>query len=877
MLMERSHIKRKMNFRERIDSVKAAFTGLPGTSLLSMAQKFSPLYGEPPRRSTEDWIDLFNKSPRMNPIHQIASDVGTSAYGVFTKNDSKKIKLIDSQLEKLFKTPSPNETMTEYVLFYITQVYLLLPSGEAFWIKERSGLGKVTELWPVPPNWVLEIPSVTKAYFTIYPQGNIQASPIHVPPRDMVYFKKPNIVNPYLRGIGRAEGIGDEIETDEYMAKYQKRYFFNDAIPPMVGMMPGADEATVNRTGEVWQQKYGGYNNKHKMAWLNFDAKFQILKETAKDMDFIESRKYLRDVSNQHFNIPPELFGILENSNRSTIDAAYYLYTKNVLRKELKFIDDTLNRQLVPEFSQTIYVEHDNVVPEDDEFKLKKASEGLKNGGIIVDEWRRANGWDELPNGAGKILYTPLNMIPTKLDGTSLVPNIAPEPEPPKQVKKKITIEMKEGMWQVFDKAAIKNERAFINVLKKYFQRQQDEINQSLEKGVKKITDNPDDLLNWKEENNKLIAQLNPQWQRSFQEGVETANELFGFGLSFEVFNPKFLNWVEEFGAEQVKGINDVTKDKLRRTLSEGVEGGESIPKLRDRVSQVMGEAKTSRAVKIARTETHNTVGAGTFETYGAAQVRQKEWLTSLDGRERDSHAAINGQVVGMNQAFSNGLMYPGDPSGNASEVVNCRCTLLPVLDGKEVPNPEQWARDQGLAENINYQGMDADIATKVNNELFELNSKYPAMKGKIKNIETFSGTEWDGAAVYSADTNTLKFNNFIFGNKNADELLRSYQTGFTFDPSILGTVKHEFGHAAWTNLLTEAEQSKIRRELTSLVSKNKRQIEQLSKYAHSHSQGMEAVAELFNAKVNGTKFEAGQVTKIDKALKPLWDKLGLE
>jgi SPP1 gp7 family putative phage head morphogenesis protein len=150
--------------------------------------------------------------------------------------------------------------------------------------------------------------------------------------------------------------------------------------------------------------------------------------------------------------------------------------------------------------------------------------------------------------------------------------------------------------------------------------------------------------------------------------------------VSFDVLNPRFLDWVDKNGAEAVKNINDTTKEKLRTTLSEGITDGEGIPKLKNRVLGVMGEAKTSRAVKIARTETHNTVVSGTHETYIAAGVLKQEWLTTIDGRERDSHAAINGEVVEIDQPFSNGLIFPGDPGGDASEVVNCRCALLPVL-----------------------------------------------------------------------------------------------------------------------------------------------------------------------------------------------------
>ena len=677
LFIERSHMQRKMTTLDRINSVKSAFTGIPTQSLISMAQQFMPIYGEPPRRSTSDWIELYNKSPRMNPIHQIASDVATSAYGIYNKNDTKKIKIRDHNIEIILKKPNQNQTITEYVLFYITQVYLMLPSGEAFWIKERNGLGKITELWPIPPGWVSEIPSSTKDYFTIYPSGNMQTQPIYVPPHDMVYFKKPDVNNPYLRGIGRAEGIGDEIETDEYMAKYQKRYFFNDAIPPMVGMMPGADEATINRTDEVWNQKYGGFNNAHKTAWLNFDAKFQILKENAKDMDYINSRKYLRDVSNQHFSIPPELFGILENSNRSTIDAAYYLYTKNVLRKELKFIDDTLNIQLVPELDKNIYLEHDNVVPEDEEFKLKKASEGLKNGGILVDEWRQANGWDALPNGKGQILYTPLNMIPTTLGGNALQTNLEPQQtELPKNVKKELTPEHKERMWHILDKAAIKNERPFINALKRFFQTQQERINNKLLKSEKSVDD-----VNWNEEDELFYAALTPLWMASLIEGFNTVNVTFSFGLTQDFMQSKFTRWIKAYGLDQVKDINSTTQEKLKKTLAEGIDAGEGIPKLRDRTSDVFTEAKTSRAEKIARTETHNTVGAATQETYIAAGVKKHEWLTTIDGREREWHAAINGEIVNINEPFSNGLMFPGDSNGSAEEVVNCRCSLLPVLE----------------------------------------------------------------------------------------------------------------------------------------------------------------------------------------------------
>jgi len=52
--------------------------------------------------------------------------------------------------------------------------------------------------------------------------------------------------------------------------------------------------------------------------------------------------------------------------------------------------------------------------------------------------------------------------------------------------------------------------------------------------------------------------------------------------------------------------------------------------------------------------------------------VKGKEWIATLDDVTRDEHAAMNGEIRGVNEVFSNGRMYPGEP--------NCRCVLGPAL-----------------------------------------------------------------------------------------------------------------------------------------------------------------------------------------------------
>lgn len=58
-----------------------------------------------------------------------------------------------------------------------------------------------------------------------------------------------------------------------------------------------------------------------------------------------------------------------------------------------------------------------------------------------------------------------------------------------------------------------------------------------------------------------------------------------------------------------------------------------------------------------------------------------KVWIATKDGRTRDTHAAMDRQTVGLNERFSNGLMYPCEPGGPPSEVIACRCTMVTRID----------------------------------------------------------------------------------------------------------------------------------------------------------------------------------------------------
>lgn len=152
-----------------------------------------------------------------------------------------------------------------------------------------------------------------------------------------------------------------------------------------------------------------------------------------------------------------------------------------------------------------------------------------------------------------------------------------------------------------------------------------------------------------------------------------------------------------------------VNVKKLKKTITQEISRGiaSSLPysDIARNISSV-SKAPLSRAKTIARTEGHRIQQTSARDAQYAAKKKGadvlKQWDAALDGRTRPSHARVDGEIRELDEEFSNGLMYPGDPSGGAAEVVNCRCTAN---------TRARWALDDGelqtLKERAEYFGLD--------------------------------------------------------------------------------------------------------------------------------------------------------------------------
>jgi len=304
-----------------------------------------------------------------------------------------------------------NPRFAGQVVRQVTQQHLDLV-GEGAWLVERDGLLVPKAFYPIPPTWIQMTPWTVQRFDGTEPGTWLITSnrgSMTVPEQDLIYFYHPNPADPYDRGTGIGMALGDELETDEATAKHLKRWFKNFAIPPLIISRKGGSgtgNANTQRLEEAWMQRLLGRNNTPYFS--NQEVEVKELNQTFNDMQLSQLRKDERDILIHVYGMPPEIFGILENSNRSTIDAADYLMAKYVIVPRLEFLRINLQYQLFERFDNRLILDYVSPIVEDKEFQLKTMQASPHS--FTVDELRELAARKPLPNQEGEGFVAPLNV-----------------------------------------------------------------------------------------------------------------------------------------------------------------------------------------------------------------------------------------------------------------------------------------------------------------------------------------------------------------------------------------------------------------------------------------------------------------------------------
>jgi len=155
-----------------------------------------------------------------------------------------------------------------------------------------------------------------------------------------------------------------------------------------------------------------------------------------------------------------------------------------------------------------------------------------------------------------------------------------------------------------------------------------------------------------------------------------------------------------DYSADLVTKVSADLKQFINNQVFLGTQGGTPLSKIVQnigtRIDKGVFKSARARAEAIARTEINRVLStAQEIRNQQVAEIApetKKYWLTANDNRVRPTHIKVGaatdpakgGKPIGINESFSVGgysASGPHDPNLPASEVVQCRCSKILIIN----------------------------------------------------------------------------------------------------------------------------------------------------------------------------------------------------
>ena len=124
------------------------------------------------------------------------------------------------------------------------------------------------------------------------------------------------------------------------------------------------------------------------------------------------------------------------------------------------------------------------------------------------------------------------------------------------------------------------------------------------------------------------------------------------------------------------KSVSKTQQDRIRKHIDDSIDAGNSPAETADIIDSYMSNDDYAYPKMVARTETLKALNGTKARVLEGMGFKKKQWFHSGHENAREDHLAADGEVVPIEDQFSTGLMYPGDPAGDAEDVINCGCTF---------------------------------------------------------------------------------------------------------------------------------------------------------------------------------------------------------
>ena len=571
---------------------------------------------------------------------------------------------------KTWRNPNPEFSGQDNMEYLVAHLIL----GGVAYLRPIYSFKKIPqEYWIEPPDLIAPIRGKNKNEWLAgwqYKDPNTGKQSI-LPRETFIQFKQIDPGNFYV-GMGAIQAAGRVIDTynegiDTQKVSMQNRGIKSGIFKPKSHLEKPQLDALRNRVRELFLDKTA-----RREPWvISDDLDWIETSQTPVELDYNQSQRELIRQMAAAIGIDPWWVGDREHSTyNNVVEARKGLY-EDVGIPMLDDIKATLNLKVAPLYGEDITINYNlsNVAAlREDYGKKVNQAQTLWSMGVPMSQinaildmgLEEYIGWDKG--------YLPYSVMP--VSGR----NIPDEETEGEKSYKSLTEEFKVGEWKRVDSRRV----AYWDVLAKRFEPLYIKTGKAVEKSL-------DSTLSIQRVES-AINKMSDEWTEVITAALLVIIEDFGKQTElrlkstkpaerkFDPFSDYVMEWVKLHAAESVVSITGTLKDEMGKMIAKCVEDGLSVKQTASVIREFYDDRSYPMAMRIARTETSSAAGYAQHQTALDMGFTKKIWISARDARTRDTHARLDGEPRGINEPYSNGLMYPGDPSGAAGEIINCRC-----------------------------------------------------------------------------------------------------------------------------------------------------------------------------------------------------------
>ena len=411
-----------------------------------------------------------------------------------------------------------------------------------------------------------------------------------------------------------------------------------------------------------------------------------------REMEFSKSLKDIRDIILGIYGVPRSVFGITNEAGlaQSTVETEERIMWNGTIQPAAHMIQEAFNQTLMRKYFPVYRLKFDYTavkVLQDNMIEKTELAAKYQALGYTTEEINAKLdlGMEETADARMQERFHPSVLLPYSEIEADLMDNSksTAADDAINKIAELAELEETKSVSQQryrnsFNRIQRKTEKAMAGKLGRYFAEQLGKVLGIVkEEKMVKAVDTAlllSKLMNLMNDEKKVLVEAT----QPIYENASLAGSKLALGVLKIDAPPAASEMVVKALTNEVANINNYTYKLLTKQIKESVNAGESVAMMTKRIQGIYKFNK-SRARTIARTESLKVVSRSTDEEYKKAGVKMKRWLSSPGARS--SHAACSAQgKIPYDDAFSNGLMFPGD-SGPASEIINCRCSLAPVIE----------------------------------------------------------------------------------------------------------------------------------------------------------------------------------------------------